>query len=229
MDDEVLAQLEKEAQALPEIRSILNQKFADKTIECFVLLHWKPGGNLLKSAGKIFLSAAVGMDGPWLLAVPNKQQADSGVLILFDTGDVGILSSRGEYCGVPKPWATVTRFDGNDFVPISKIRIKYFQNTFIHGLLNVSFPLGAENTGNAKEFFERMWILTRAKRAEYARGLVIASFFCIPVPYIGILVSLAALNYIRKEPEIGWRKLCAISLLVHIAIILALIAFIATR
>jgi hypothetical protein len=237
------AELQSEAEVMAGFDTEIQKIWPKGSYQTFVVINWVTGG-ILKDVALTVLSGAVGMSGPWLLAGGGKH-GNVGVLVLLNNGNVTFITAPGKWCSVPLGWEhlDVTVPDRDTLTPITSksdgkitsIRIKFFDNAPIHGVVNVSQPQGELNVSNASKLFA---LLADAKskhmraKEEFKRNdpkawrtPAIFAILCISFPILSQYLAIRAFVTMRGSANQKHKWIAWVALLLSIAVLSVPITF----
>jgi len=241
------AELQSEAEVMAAFETEIQKIWPKGSYQTFVVINWIQGG-ILKDMALTVLSGAVGMSGPWLLA-GGGQHGNVGVLVLLNNGNVTFITAPGKWCSVPLGWEhlDVTVPDQDTLTPITSksdgkitnIRIKFFDNAPIHGVVNVSQPQGELNIGNASKFFTS---LAEAKdkhirvKEEFKRNdpkawrtPAIFAILCISFPILSQYLAIRAFVTMRRSTNQKHNWIAWIALVINVAVMLIPVIFLISK
>jgi len=132
-------ELPYEEKRLKAIGEIIETVYPQKKVVTYVAFEWQEQGNIFNTVvGKAFLSGLVGLPGPWLLAFGGEggdQNQRSGVLILFESCEVGMILAAGTKACVSIGESVVNVGPEHDHIVVKGWRNKLP----LRGTLQVSF------------------------------------------------------------------------------------------
>jgi hypothetical protein len=165
-----------EKEAIPAIERVIVEKFPTRNVLRYIVIDWVVSHGIVGDMVKSAVSGAIGLSGPGLLLFGGNQ-ANSAILTLFDTKEVGFIHSGGAHI-IPLSHATLCPAKKDDYSTLDGYFIEnpgwITGKAVFKGQCGLRWPMASQNNANAKWFVYLLDCLKegRAIAAEHTQPVI---------------------------------------------------------